>query len=199
MDFMPSHRLQSRLNPHLNQALMGSSHPIPVFVAVKRRSGQRQYARCVLRGFHDAELRQGRPYVWTREQAVLECHFPSTTKLKHVWLEVGATSPQGATIDVMVDDELFVAQRSVFGRSTIRFHLREPRLVTNVTIAIRTTTFVPASTYAQSNDARTLGIALEAVVFGKRRTKYASRMFCRDSLHQRLFRSVENWWLPKAA
>ena len=101
MDFTPSHRLQSRLKPCSSQAVLAMSQPIPVFVAVKRRSGLRQYARCILRGFYDPEIGGRRPYIWTRDQAALECHFPSATKLNYIWLEVGATSPQGATVDLL--------------------------------------------------------------------------------------------------
>jgi hypothetical protein len=199
MDFMPSHRLQSRLVHHPHQPVTASSQAIPVFVAVKRRRGLRHYVRCVFQGVHDPEGTRQQPYLWTHGEAVLECHFPSPTKLNYVWLEVARTSPHGAVVDVSVNHQLLVHQQGVLGGSTIRFHLPEPRLVTSVAIGIRSTTFVPATTYSNSTDRRELGIALQAVVFGKRSTKYRSGTVCRTPFRQRVARVIDRLWSRKAA
>jgi hypothetical protein len=199
MDFTPSHRLQSRLIAVSNQAVVACSQPIPVFVAAKRRRGVRHYARCVLRGFHNPEASGGWPYIWTQNRASMECHFPLATKLNYVWLEVRATSPKGATVDVFVDDQLVVDQKKVFGRSTIRCQLPEPRLATSVSLSIRTTTFIPARLLNESIDTREVGIAVQAVVFGKRKTKYRPGTFRRESLNRRIARVIDRWWGRKAA
>jgi hypothetical protein len=199
MDFLPSHRLQSRLVPQPDVHAAASALPIPIFVAVKRRRGLRQYPRCVFRGFHDPENARQRPQIWSREQAAIDCCFPASTKLRYVWLEIGSTSPRGATLDVYVNDQLVAHQRRVRGRATLCAKLHQASVVTNLSLRIVTTTFVPAEIIAGSDDPRELGIALRAVVFGKRRTKYRSGNYRFDPLSQRVVRRVLGWLGRRAA
>jgi hypothetical protein len=199
MHFTPSHRLMSRLVPQVDAAVTAASQPIPVFVAVKRRSGLRHYARCVFRGCYDPEVARGRPIIWTADQAAVECHFAGPTKLQFIWVEIGSTAPQGAHVSLSVDDEPIVQQKRVRRRGTICVKLPERRVVTSLVLGIESTTFVPGNVMSESDDNRPLGVGLRAIVFGKRKTKYRAGSYGHLGLNQRVARVLGNWWARKAA
>jgi hypothetical protein len=193
MDFTPSHRLQSRLVPQPDVDAAASALPIPIFVAVKRRRGLRQYPRCVFRGFYDPENARQRPQIWSHDEATIDCCFPASTKLRYVWLEIGSTSPRGATLDLYVNDQLVAHQRRIRGRTTVCAKLLEACVVTCMSIRIVTTTFVPGDVLAGSEDRRELGVALRAVVFGKRKTKYRPGTYRSDPFGRRIVHRVFGW------
>ncbi len=199
MDFIPSHRLASRLVAQPNQADTALAQPIPVFAAIKRRSGLRHYPRCSFRGFYDPEMERGHPHMWTADQAAVECHFLATVKVQYIWIEIGNTSPQGANVQIFANDELVAAVTNVRSRSTICAKLSEPRIVSSMSINIKTTTFVPGKLLVQSEDGRELGVALRTIVFAKRRTKYRPRSYAQDGLNARVFQMVRKLWNRKAA
>ena len=199
MDFTPSHRLQSRLVHRPEQVVLASSLPIPVFVAVKRRWGLRQSPRCAFRGFHDPEMGPKGQHIWTRDQAHVECQLPVSTKLQYVWLEVGMTSPQGTTLDLYVNERLVVQQQTIRGRATICARLPEPCVVNHLSLRLVATTFVPSEVIVGSDDSRQLGVALRAIVFGKRRAKYRSGTYGQQPLNARAANLVRSWIGRKAA
>jgi hypothetical protein len=178
---------------------MASSLPIPVFVAVKRRWGLRQYPRCSFCGFHDPEMGPKGQHIWTRDQANVECQLPVSTKLQYVWLEVGMTAPHGTTLDLYVNERLVVQQKTIRGRATVCARLPEPCVVNHLTLRLATTTFVPSAVIAGSDDSRQLGVALRAIVLGKRRTKYRCGTYGQQPLGARVAALVRGWMGRKAA
>ena len=171
MDFTPSHRLTSRLVRQPNPTSSASSQPIPVFAAVKRRSGLRNYPRCVFRGFYDPEVARGHPHMWTADQATVECYFSAATKTA---IHLGGNRqhrPTGC-------DGRSLRQRRTSGARQKRFadvrrsaqSCPKPRVLTSLSLSINTHDLCAGTgVAAQCDDGRDLGIALRAIVFGKRR------------------------------
>lgn len=186
MDFVPSHRLASRLCSGPTQDNLAQTLPIPVFIAVERLAGVRQFARCAFDGFHEPEQVREHRYIWTRETSTIDCYFTELTKLRYIWLEIANTGPAGSEIALTWDGQTVISKRIVRGRTTVCGRLPDSVVLKQLTLRLETSTFVPDQSGCTPGDTRELGIALRAIVFGKRWTKYRAGSFFQPTLPKRL-------------
>ena len=199
MDFIPSQRILSRLECRPNQAHVARTLPIPVFVAIKRRTQLRQFARCAFSGVYEAELAETNRYIWTQANASIDCYFATSAKLRYVWFEVAATAPGGSRISVQLDNVSLLRDHFVRGRTTVRLALPEARVLSKCTLAVQSSTFIPSEAIDASQDGRELGVALRGIVFGKRMTKYQSGLMFRKPIKMRIAKLIGQWRRKRAA
>ena len=187
MDFAPSRRIRS----HIQQA--GTTfkdeyeiQSIPVFASLKRYPKRRRPAACTFVGFHDPEFVKDRYIAWSGKEATIQCRFYEVTMIRHIWLEIAGTSPEGSSIDLLVDDQTIVQNRRLRGRSTLRVSLPSVMPISGLDLKIVTNTFTPRQYDPQNEDTRTLGIALRGIAFAKRRYRYSPGMCFKKPLSQRV-------------
>jgi hypothetical protein len=159
-----------------------------VFVALRRRTGAKLFARCAFDGFYEPEGIGRHRYIWTRNSAQIECHFTDVIKLRYVWLEIANTAPSGTEIMVSWDGQPVISRRLVCGRTTLCGKIPSSVVRKQLTLQIETSTFVPDHVGLGNGDQRALGVALRGIVFGKRWTKYRAGSHFEIPLQQRLQR-----------
>lgn len=179
--------------------MLPSAQLVPVFVSVKQREELRCYPRCTFRGFFAPDVLRNVKHIWTGDEASVDCCFGNTTRIKYVWLEIGNTAPHGSTIDVLINNDVVLRQKQVKGQLTLRTKLPIARSFDTLSLSIRSTTFVPRDTIAGSQDGRSLGIAVKAIVFEKRTSLF--RLSPRDTerINERLKHLLQNWRKRRAA
>ncbi len=184
MDFVPSHRLRSRLAPGPSQTHVAQTLPVPVFVALRRCA--EQFARCAFTGFHEPETLGDRRYIWTRGEAQVDCFFVEPAKLQYIWVEIAATAPHGARVRLSVDGRVLREHVLITGRCTLMARLPEARVFHQLKLELNSDTFVPNQLEVGLGDTRELGVAVRGIVFGKRLLRYLPGSYFRKPLRKKL-------------
>ena len=154
MLFSPSRRICSQLAALSGKAEATWNQLVPVFVSLHRRKPRRMLAVCAFEGFYDPETLKGYTFAWTVDHASIRCRFAQRVTIRHLWLEIACTAPDGTV------------------------HLRVPKTLrtSSLDIEIHTSTFTPADKYPNTGDHRTLGIGLRGIALAASRWHYRRQM-----------------------
>ncbi|MDG2381524.1 MAG: hypothetical protein P8N76_07610 [Pirellulaceae bacterium] len=190
MDFIPSRRIRSQISRTGNNFKDEFEvQSIPVFASLKRYPEQRRLATYKFQGFHEPELVKEQYLAWSGAESTIRCDFYVMTSIRHIWLEVAGTSPTGSHVDVYLDGMLLTKQKKLQGRSTLRLSHPESTPTDGLSLRIVTNTFTPCDIDPQSDDHRTLGIAIRGLAFAKRRHRYSPGMCFKKPLSHKALKA----------
>ncbi len=176
MLFSPSRRICSQLAALSGKAEATWNQLVPVFVSLHRRKPRRMLAVCAFEGFYDPETLKGYTFAWTVDHASIRCRFAQRVTIRHLWLEIACTAPDGSRFSVHVNGTPLAEGVRKNGDGTV--HLRVPKTLrtSSLDIEIHTSTFTPADKYPNTGDHRTLGIGLRGIALAASRWHYRRQM-----------------------
>lgn len=188
MDFQPRYRIQAQMSVIPTAASVERALPVPVFISEKRLQRKRQFAQCAFEGFYKEESDTKGKFIWSQSKASVFCQFSASAKLQYAWIEIASTAPDGTQVSIDLNGQRLVIDQRIKGCSTVVAKLPEAKVFHQITLDIHSSTFEPQA--LGSDDSRELGIALRAIVFGKRATKYRPGSILKAPLHQKIIHAL---------